>query len=42
MKQTLDHGLILGKVHRVIESNQEAWVKPYINMNTELRTRAKN
>ena len=29
------------KVHRVIQFNQEAWVKPYINMNTELRKEAK-
>ena len=27
-------------MHRVIELNQEAWLKPYINMNTELRKNA--
>ena len=27
LKQTLDHELILKKVHRVIQSNQEAWLK---------------
>ena len=42
LKQTLNHGLILKKVHRVIQFNQEAWLKPYIDMNTELRIRAKN
>ena len=30
LKQALDHGLILKKVHRVIEFNQEAWLKEYI------------
>ena len=42
LKQALKHGLILKKVHRVIQFNQEAWLKPYINMNTELRKKAKN
>ena len=30
------------KVHRIIEFNKEAWLKPYIDMNTELRKLAKN
>ena len=42
LKQTLNHGLILKKIHDVIEFNQEAWLKPYIDMNTKLRTEAKN
>ena len=42
LKQALNHGLILTKVHRVIEFKQEAWLKPYIDMNTKLRTDAKN
>ena len=40
LKQALNHGLKLKKVHRVIEFNQEAWLKKYINMNTELRKKA--
>ena len=42
LKQALNHGLILKKVHKVIQFNQKAWLKPYINMNTELRKKAKN
>ena len=40
LKQALDHGLILKKVHSVIQLNQEAWLKPYIDMNTNLRKEA--
>ena len=42
LKQALNHGLKLKKIHRIIEFNQKAWLKPYIDMNTELRTLAKN
>ena len=42
LKQALNHGLVLKDVHRVIKFNQEAWLKPYIDMNTKLRTEAKN
>ena len=28
LKQALNHGLILKKVHRVIQFNQRAWLKP--------------
>ena len=42
LKQALNHGLVLKKVHRVIKFNQNAWLKPYIDMNTDLRKKAKN
>ena len=42
LKQALNHGLILKKVHKVIQFYQEPWLKPYIDMNTELRKKAKN
>ena len=42
LKQALDHGLKLIKVHQVIEFDQEAWLKEYINFNTELRKKATN
>ena len=41
LKQALNHGLILKKVHRVIQFNQEAWLKTYFDMNTELRKKQK-
>ena len=37
LKQALDHGLKLRKVHRVIEFEQEASLKEYIDVRTELR-----
>ena len=42
LKQALNHALKLKKIHRVIEFNQKAWLKPYIDMNTELRKVADN
>ena len=37
LKQALNRGLVFKKVHRVIKFNQKAWLKPYIDMNTELK-----
>ena len=42
LKQSLNHGLLLKKVQRVIIFNQNASLKPYTDMNTNLRKRAKN
>ena len=42
LKQALNHGLKLKMIHRIIEFNQEVWLKPYIETNTELRKLAKN
>ena len=42
LKQALMNGLKLKKVHKVLQFNQEAWLKPYIEMNIELRKKAKN
>ena len=42
LEQALNHGLILKQAHEVIEFRQEAWLKPYIDINTEFRQEAKN
>ena len=41
-KQALNDGPKLTKVHRVTQFRQEYWLKPYIDMNTDLRMKAKN
>ena len=42
LKHPLNLGLVLRKVHRVIQFNQEDCLKPYIDMNIKLRKEAKN
>ena len=42
LKQALNHGIVLRKVHRVIQFNQKDSLKPYIDMNIKLRKEAKN
>ena len=42
LHQALKHGLVLEKIHRVIEFKQSAWMKEYIDFNTRLRTEATN
>ena len=42
LKQALNHGLKLKSIHTIIEFNQKAWLKSYININMELRKLAKD
>ena len=35
-KTKLNHGLLLKKVHKIIKFNQNAWLKPCIDMNIDL------
>ena len=41
LKQALNHGLILEKIHRVIKFDENVWLKPNIDMNTKLRQKEK-
>ena len=40
-RQALNHGLVLRVVHKVIKSNQNAWLNPYIDSNTEMKKKQK-
>ncbi|VVC45707.1 Ribonuclease H-like domain,DNA polymerase, palm domain [Cinara cedri] len=42
LQQAIANGLIVEKVHRVLEFDQSAWLKDYINLNTEMRKKASN
>ena len=42
LKEPLNHGLVLKKIHRIIKFKQKAWLKYYTDMNTDLRKKAKN
>ena len=41
LKFYLQQGLKLKKIHRIIQFDQKQWMKPYIDLNTELRQQAK-
>ena len=42
LKQYLGLGMKLTEIHRVISFKQSKWLAPYITLNTQLRTEAKN
>ena len=42
LKQALNRGLVLTKVYKMIKFNQNACLKPYIDMNTDLGKKVKN
>ena len=42
LEHPLNHGLVLKKVHRVIKFNENTWLKLHMEINTDLRKKAKN
>ena len=40
-KQALNHELVLKNVHRVIQFNRKALLKPYLDLNIELKKKSK-
>ena len=42
LQQCTQHGLVVSKIHRVLQFTQSPWLKNYIELNTKFRTLAKN
>ncbi len=42
LKQSLELGLKLTKINRVVQFDQSSWMKFYIDLNTEMRKKASN
>ena len=40
LMQALNHGLILERIHRAIQFEQSAWMKPYIDFDTQLKSKS--
>lgn len=42
LKQGLKHGLVLKKIHKILQFNQTTWLAPYVEYNTKKRINASN
>ena len=41
LKQALNHGLVLKKIHKMIKVNENVWLKLYVDMNTDQEKKQK-
>ena len=41
LKQALNHGSVLKKLHRIIKFKQKTWLKSNVDINTDLKKKAK-
>lgn len=42
LKQAVEHGLVIKKIHRVLTYKQKPWLKPFVDFCTEQRKQAKS
>jgi hypothetical protein len=42
LKQAVAHGLVVTMLHKALRFRQSKWLEPYINLNTQMRTKATN
>ena len=42
LKQAVENGLVLKKIHSAISFQHKAWLEPYTQYNTKIRGQAKN
>lgn len=42
LKFYVENGLIINKIHAILEFDQSCWLEPYINLNSELRKKTKD